>query len=311
MPIDPSLEPILQRVPQFASARELAVSELSGGITNKNYKVVADGEAYVLRMGGNETRHLGIDRKVEYGCTLAASRVGVAPEPVAFLEPEGYLVTRFISGPGIPADQIGAEANIRRVVASLKRYHALDHFPGSFSPFRVAEAYEKTARRFNMNLPEKMGWYLEKAHEIERAMYRTPFIPRPCHNDLLNANSIDDGTRIRILDWEYAGMGDLFFDLGNFAVQHEFTEEQDEILLRAYFGEGRDDPAGRLYKAHRARLKLMKIMSDLREAMWGMVQVGVSKLDFDYVGYARKYFERFEAGVRGEGYQKRLMDVSA
>ena len=301
--IEQSLQPILHRVPQFASARELAVSELSGGITNKNYKVVADGEAYVLRIGGNETRYLGIDRKVEYGCTLAASRVGVAPEPVAFLEPEGYLVTRFISGPGIPADQIGTEANIRRVVASLKRYHALDHFPGAFSPFRVAEEYEKTARSFDVNLPEKMGWYLEKAHEIERAMYRAPFTPRPCHNDLLNANFIDDGTRIRILDWEYAGMGDLFFDLGNFAVQHEFTEEQDSILLYEYFSQ--------TTPAHRARLNLMKIMSDLREAMWGVVQVGVSKLEFDYVGYARKYFERFEAGVRGEGYQKRLMDVSA
>ena len=301
MPIDSSLEPILQRVPQFASARELAVSELSGGITNKNYKVVADGEAYVLRIGGNETRYLGIDRKVEYGCTLAASRVGVAPEPVAFLEPEGYLVTRFISGPGIPADQIGAEANVRRVVASLKRYHALDHFPGAFSPFRVAEEYEKTARSFDVNRPDKMGWYLEKAHEIERAMYRSPFTPRPCHNDLLNANFIDDGTRIRILDWEYAGMGDLFFDLGNFAVQHEFTEEQDSILLYEYFGQ----PAA----AHRARLKLMKIMSDLREAMWGMVQVGVSKLEFDYVEYARKYFDRFEAGVRRKEYEEWLKEA--
>ncbi len=299
--VEQSLQPILQRVPQFASARELSVTELSGGITNKNYKVVADGEAYVLRMGGNETGYLGIDRKVEYGCTLAASRVRVAPEPVAFLEPEGYLVTRFISGPGIPADQIGTEANIRRVVESLKRYHALDHFPGVFSPFRVAEAYENTARSFDVNLPEKMGWYLEKAHEIERAMYRAPLTPRPCHNDLLNANFIDDGTRIRILDWEYAGMGDIFFDLGNFAVQHEFNDEQDEILLREYFG--KPTPA------HRARLKLMKLMSDLREAMWGMVQVGVSKLDFDYVGYARKYFDRFEAGVSVSEYAQWLSKV--
>jgi thiamine kinase-like enzyme len=296
---DSALTPILQRVPQFASARELSVSELSGGITNRNYKVLADGEAYVLRMGGNETRFLGINRKVEYGCTLAASRVGVAPEPVAFLEPEGYLVTRFISGPGIPADQIGTEANIRRVVESLKIYHALDYFPGSFSPFRVAEEYEKTARSFNVSLPEKMGWYLEKAREIERAMYRAPLTP--CHNDLLNGNFIDDGTRIRILDWEYAGMGDIFFDLGNFAAQHEFNDEQDSILLRVYFGE----PSS----AHRARLNLMKIMSDLREAMWGVVQVGVSKLDFDYVGYARKYFDRYEAIVRGQGYEEWLSEL--
>ena len=305
----PDLGPILYRVPRFASAKTLAVAKLSGGITNKNYKITADGETYVLRIGGDETKYLGIDREVEYGCTLAASRVGVAPEPIAFLEPEGYLVTRFISGPGIPADQIGTEYNIRRVVESMKRYHSLDHFPGSFSPFRVAEAYEKTARSFSVNLPDKMAWYLEKAHEIEQAVYRTPFTPRPCHNDLLNANFIDDGMRIRILDWEYAGMGDIFFDLGNFAVQHEFTDEQDEILLSAYFGEGRDDPAGRLYQSHRARLKLMKIMSDLREAMWGMVQVGVSKLDFDYMGYAKKYFDRFEAGVSRSEYQTWLSAV--
>ncbi len=315
MTSDISLQPILQRVPPFASATTLQVSELSGGITNKNYKIEADGEAYVLRIGGDETKHLGIDRRVEYGCTLAASRVGVAPEPVAFLEPEGYLVTRFIAGPGLPADQIGTEVNIRRVVESLKRYHALDRFPGAFSPFRVAEAYEQTARSFKVNLPGKMGWYLEKAREIERAMYRAPFALRPCHNDLLNANFIDDGTRIRILDWEYAGMGDLFFDLGNFAVQHEFNDEQDEILFRAYFGESGDDqpgsdvPAEHVYKSRRARLKLMKIMSDLREAMWGMVQVGASKLDFDYVGYGKKYFDRFEAALKGERYAVWLKEV--
>ena len=307
MVTDSSLEPILQRVPQFAHARNLTLAELTGGITNRNYKVVADGETYVLRIGGDETKYLGIDRRVEYGCTLAASRVGVAPEPIAFLEPEGYLVTRFISGPGIPADQVGTEANIRRVVELLKRYHALDHFPGAFSPFRVAEAYERTARSFSVQLPEKMAWYLEKAHEIERAMYRAPFTPRPCHNDLLNANFIDEGARIRILDWEYAGMGDLFFDLGNFAVQHEFDAGQDDFLLRAYFGDAMlSQVEGR---SHRARLKLMKIMSDLREAMWGVVQVGVSKLDFDYVGYAQKYFDRFEAAAKSEKYADWLKDA--
>ena len=130
---------------------------------------------------------------------------------------------------------------------------------------------------------------------------REPLRPRPCHNDLLNGNFIDDGTRIRILDWEYAGMGDIFFDLGNFAVQHEFTVEQDDILLYAYFGNPTD--------SQHAHLKLMKIMSDLREAMWGVVQVGVSKLDFDYVGYAQKYFDRYEASIKGNEYQRWLKEV--
>ena len=296
-----NLDPILQRFPQFASASNLIVSELTGGITNKNYKITEDGESYVLRMGGNETKFLGIDRKIEYECSLLASQIGIAPEPVAFLEPEGYIVARFISGKGIPAEEIGSEENIKRVLDSMKAYHGLDTFPGSFSPFHVAEEYAKTASSFNVKLPHKMDWYLEKSREIEKAMYREPFKPHPCHNDLLNSNFIDDGTRVRILDWEYAGMGDIFFDLGNFAVQHEFNDEQDEVLLRTYFGEQTD--------SQRARLKLMKIMSDLREAMWGLVQVGVSKLDFDYAGYVERYFDRYEASLSSSEYQRWLKEV--
>jgi thiamine kinase-like enzyme len=297
-----NLSPIHQRVPQFASAKSLEVTELTGGITNKNYKIVADGESFVLRMGGNETKFLGIDRAVEYECSRLAAQIGIAPEPIAFLEPEGYIVARFVSGKPMPAEEIGTQENISRVVASMKQYHAIENFPGFFSPFRVAEDYRKTAESFNVKLPERMEWYLEKSAEIEKAMYaREPLILRPCHNDLLNGNFIDDGTRIRILDWEYGGMGDIFFDLGNFAIQHEFNAEQDEILMHAYFGNPTD--------SQRAHHKLMKIMSDLREAMWAQVQRGVSKLDFDYEDYGQKYFDRFEANTSGSEYQGWLKEV--
>ena len=295
------LAPILKRIPQLNQAKSLEIEELTGGITNRNYKITADGECFVLRLGGNETHYLGIDRKTEYECNLLASQIGVAPEPTAYLEPEGYILARFISGKGIPMKEIGTEVNVRRVVESMKAYHSLEHFPGTFSPFRVAEDYAAIARSFNIILPEKMETYLETARRIERALYREPLQPRPCHNDLLNGNFIDDGTRIRILDWEYAGMGDLFFDLGNFAIQHEFTDEQDEILLRAYFGSPSD--------SQRARQKLMKVMSDLREAMWAQVQRGVSKLEFDYTGYGQKYFERFEASTNGVEFQTWLQEV--
>jgi len=296
------LSPILQRIPQFAFAKNPEIKELTGGITNKNYKITVDGESYVLRMGGNETKYLGINRQVEYDCSRLAAQIGIAPEPIAFLEPEGYIVARFISGKGLPAEEIGTAENIQRVLESMKAYHALEHFPGFFSPFRVAEEYAKTARNFSVKLPDKMDWYLEKSREIESAMYaREPLILRPCHNDLLNGNFIDDGTRIRILDWEYAGMGDIFFDLGNFAIQHDFNDERDEILLKAYFGQPTD--------SQRAHQKLMKIMSDLREAMWSQVQIGVSQLDFDYAGYGQKYFDRFEASTSGSDYTNWLRAV--
>lgn len=296
------ISPILQRITQFASTGSLEIKELTGGITNRNYKITLDGESYVLRLGGNETQFLGIDRRTEYESSLLASQIGIAPEPVAFLEPEGYILARFISGKGIPAEEIGTEENISRVVESMKAYHALDYFPGSFSPFRIAEVYAKTAKRFNVELPGKMNWYLQRSGEIEKAMYgRDRLQPRPCHNDLLNGNFIDDGTCIRILDWEYAGMGDIFFDLGNFAAQHDFNDEQDAILLKTYFGT--------LTESQRARQKLMKIISDLREAMWSQVQIGVSQLDFDYAGYGQKYFERFEANTSGTEYANWLRAV--
>jgi len=296
-----NLFPILQRFPQLNATRSLEVKELSGGITNKNYKIDADGECYVLRLGGNETEFLGIDRKNEYECSALAWEIGIAPEPIAFLEPEGYILARFVAGKSMPAEEIGTEENIRRVVESIKAYHALEFFPGTFSPFRVAEDYTKTAHQFNVQLPEKIDWFLERSREIEQAMYREPLQARPCHNDLLNGNFIDDGTHIRILDWEYAGMGDIFFDLGNFAVQHDFNDEQDEILLKTYFGSPTD--------SQRAHQKLMKIMSDLREAMWAQVQRGVSKLNFDYAGYGQKYFDRFEASTSGTDYSMWLKEL--
>ena len=297
-----NISAILQRIPQFASTKGPEIKELNGGITNKNYKITVDGESFVLRLGGNETKYLGIDRRNEYECSRLAAQIGIAPEPMAFLEPEGYIVARFISGKGMLAEEIGTEENIKRVLESMKAYHALEQFPGSFSPFRVAEEYANTARSFNVKLPDKMDGYLEKSSEIEKAMYgHEPLTLHPCHNDLLNGNFIDDGTRIRILDWEYAGMGDIFFDLGNFAIQHEFNDAQDEILLKAYFGQPTD--------SQRAHQKLMKIMSDLREAMWSQVQIGVSQLDFDYAGYGQKYFDRFESNTSGSDYTNWLRAV--
>jgi thiamine kinase-like enzyme len=204
------LSPILQRIPRFTSvpAEALQIQELTGGITNKNFKITVEEDTYVLRLGGNETQFLGINRQNEYQSSLLASKIGIAPEPNDFLEPEGYILAKFIDGKGIPADEIGTAENITRVVSSLKAYHVLDAFPGFFSPFRVVETYADTARRFNVSLPNNMDWFLEKSREMEKALYgHTPLNPQPCHNDLLNGNFIDDGTRIRILDWEYAGMG--------------------------------------------------------------------------------------------------------
>jgi len=130
-----------------------------------------------------------------------------------------------------------------------------------------------------------------------------PLEPRPCHNDLLNANFIDDGVRIRIVDWEYAGMGDPFFDLGNFSINHELTPDQYAHLLRAYDGAA-------VLPARLARLTLMRVVSDFREAMWGVLQQGISTLDVDFVAYATEHFDRLLANAATPAFERALREVS-
>jgi thiamine kinase-like enzyme len=263
-------------------ARGARFEVLGGGITNHNLKVEVDGERFVLRVAGKGTNLLGIDRVVEVAATEAAAALGIGPEVVEFVEPEGWLVTRFIEG-GIPSVERMRQPNmLARVAAALRAYHDGPEIPGTFDSFRVVEVYRRTALDRGGAVPETYEWAHEIAGRIEAK--RSAETPVPCHNDLLNANFLDDGERLRIVDWEYAGMGDRFFDLANFSINHELDAAQSETLLAAYFGAARSEDV--------AALELMRFMSDFREAMWGVVQTAVSELDFDFGGYAAEHFDR-------------------
>ena len=262
--------------------RPVTVEELGGGITNRNFKITLDGESYVLRLGGKDTELLGIDRDIEHGASRAAAAVGIGPEVIAFVEPEGWLVTRFVEGRPAPPKELATPEGLAEVAAALRRFHDGPPIAGVFDSFRVVEAYRETAAARGVAIPDAYAQAKEVADRIEQT--RAGEGPRPCHNDLLNANFIRGDGRLWIVDWEYAGMGDRFFDLANFAANHELDAAGKEELLRAYFGElGAEDAAA---------LELMRFMSDFREAMWGVVQQGISELDFDFVAYATEHFDR-------------------
>jgi thiamine kinase-like enzyme len=296
-PVDPMLDPVIERMPAW-SARSIRISALSGGITNRNFRVDVDDESYVVRIYGRQTELLGVNRSHEYECNVSAAATGVAPQVVAYFPELASIVTRFVSGKAIPPDEIGSNENIRRVAQAIRRLHSSRPYPGTFSPFRTIEEYRRTSAQLGSPMPDNVDELFHGATLIEEALYRRGPQPlAPCHNDLLNENLIDDGS-IRIIDYEYAAMGDRLFDLGNFAVHHRFGDEQDALLLRAYFGDSSetaseaasDAPADSL-----VRLKFMKMASDLREAMWGVVQIRLSRLDFDYGAYADRHFARFRS----------------
>ena len=265
--------------------RHARYEPLGGGITNHNYKIEVDGETVVLRIGGKDTELLGIDRRAEEAAARMAASVGVGPEVVTVVQPEGYLVTRFIEGQPVPLEAMQRTETLSAVADSVRAIHNGSPLPSRFNAHRVVEAYAATAAARGVSPPEEFAWAKDLGDRIEAARGPQPLVP--CHDDLLNANFIDDGTRIRIVDWEYAGMGDRFFDLGNFSVKHDLDVEHDEVLLRAY--------AGGVQATDLASVRLMRFMGAFFESMWGVVQQAISELDFDFVAYARENFERLRA----------------
>ena len=300
----------IARVPQWRGMTAGSVVPLAGGITNLNYRVEIAGTTFVLTIAGAGTDALGVDRPRAYEIARAAGDLGIGPEVVCFLPDDGIVITKFIWGRRLVPGDAADPGTLARIVRSFHRYHGGPAFPGAFSPFETLRAYLEAAQRPGAapmsgaapaggaaptlkkaqapaRLPHDTATLYEHLAVIERAVQHDCAVARPCHNDLWQSNLIDDGHTIRIIDWEYAGMGDVYFDLANFAVHNTFGDAEDETLLRTYFG---TIPAAGV-----ARLKLLKAVAELREAMWAVVGQhlpATSASGFDAPAYAAAHFER-------------------
>jgi thiamine kinase-like enzyme len=272
---------------------------LEGGITNRNFRARFGGVDYVIRVPGKDTNLLEIDRGAERIANERAARIGIAPPVVAMLDDPQCIVTVFVEGEAQDAADLRQPAMLTDVARSLHAIHDLgEPLPTSFDSFRVVETYADTARKRGARPHPAYEEALGHARAIEAALSGHEHDSVPCHNDLLAANFIRGPEQLWIVDWEYAGMGDRFFDLANFSVNHEFGPEENDDLLQAYFGERRAEDA--------SALVLMRFMSDFREAMWGVVQQGISELDFDFAAYAEEHFERLERTASHSAFHEAL-----
>jgi thiamine kinase-like enzyme len=274
---------------QVFGGRPVTVAPLPGGLTNQNYRVEAGDESFVVRIAGAGTELLGIDRDREEACSRAAARIGIGPAVVAYLPEHHALVTRFLTGTLLTEESARRLEVLRRVADTVRRCHAapVSEALGRFSVFDTVRAYERISReRGARQEGDTLSHHMAGLSWIEGEV-RGDEPPCLCHNDLLPSNLIDDDTAVWLIDWEYAGVGDRFFDLGNLAVNLQLDHEQESALLEAYFGEARPHD---LY-----RLRLMRAASDLRESAWGYLQAAVSKLNSPeyYLAYAEKYLTRY------------------
>ena len=264
------MEPPLALLEPLLGPAAGEAAPLAGGITNHNWRVRLGGADYVVRVCSPGVEVLGVDRTCEHAAARRAAALGIGPEIAAWLPGEGVLVTRWLDGgPADPREHIG------EIARALRAFHDGSPLPATF------------------DVPELVRRQLPLLDDVPPALERALALPPPTtervpsHNDLLAANFVRDGDRVLIVDWEYAGMNDRLFDLANLSVNNGFTGDEDRVLLSTYFG---DD-------AHLADLRRMKIVSDLREAAWGLVQHARSELDVDFAAYAREHLERLESAL--------------
>lgn len=260
---------------------------LGGGITNANFRVVDAGNRYFVRIGDDIPLH-GIMRFNELAASRAAHAAGLSPA-VVHHEP-GALVLDWVEGRTFTAEDVRVPANLERIVALVRSCHAdmPAHLRGpvlAFWVFHALRDYAATLRAADSRMTPDLPRLLGAAATLEQAVGPVRLVFG--HNDLLAANFMDDGRRLWLIDWDYAGFNSALFDLGGLASNNELDAAAEEWLLETYFGRPADALLRRRYAA-------MKCASLLRESLWSMVQEHHSTLDFDYVAYTTENLARFE-----------------
>lgn len=296
-----TIEEVLARASVW-KGRPTAVSELSGGLTNTNYLVDAEGDRYVVRIPGASTELLAVDRANERHNAAAASTTGVSPRIVEVLEDIDVMVIEFVEGTTMSSERLRSPEMARRIAASLRRLHAGPRFLNDFDMFRLTEFYLGVCAEHEVRIPDGFAEHRADVATIERALAVRPVPTVPCHNDLLAENYIDDGSQLWIVDFEYSGNNDPTFELGDTAQECGFEADLRALLCEAYFGEA---PPALL-----ARMDLQAVMADVGWTLWAAIQARISSIDFDFWGWAEERWARASDVFADEGFGRLLADAS-
>lgn len=265
------------------------VRPLGGGASNMNYLIQRPGGRYVLRVPDRDQARFG--GTADRGCDVqsAAAAAGVAPRVDAYRSPDGVCLVRFIDGQPLSSDDVRSADALEPIGRLLRTLHDGPAIDVSWSAFTDLDHYVGIARAERLALPPDIDDLHAAAHRVEAAFADVEGATGLCHNDLQPQNFILADDRLWLIDWEYAGVGNRYFDLGAFAVNVELTPAEVERLLVAYFG-----PEARL-DVLRARVNLMRMVSAIREAVWAVIAEPVLANDWDYKAWADEFFARARA----------------
>jgi len=297
---DDPLKDLLGRIPAL-SGLSCQVAKLPGGLTNRNYRIVAPGVDHVVRVFGNEPE-LPIDRDHEFHNSCAAASAGVGAPVIDYMPEHGMLVVGYIDGVTMSDELVKRPGNLPRIAESCRRLHQGPRFVNDFDMADVQDQYLETVRERGFRLPERYLENMEAIHRVRAVLDASPAMKVPCNNDLLAENFIDDGEQVWVIDYEYAGNNDPCFELGNIWSECHLSVEQLEELITAYFGRPRPGKV--------ARAQLQGLMSKYGWTLWASIQQATSSIDFDFWTWGmEKYETAVEICSAGRHFDRLLDDV--
>jgi thiamine kinase-like enzyme len=292
---------LLSRVPSLAG-QPRQVTELPGGLTNRNFKVTTPDGVFVARLFADGGELLAIDRDHEYRNSLIAAAAGVGAPVIEYRPADRVLVLGYLDGRTLTNADISEPATLDRIALACRTLHAAGRFVNDFDMFAVQARYHATAAAAGIALPPGYD-ALQPAFAAARAALAVRDEGTvPCNNDLLAANFIDTGERIWLIDYEYSGNNDPCFELGNIAGECGLDTDAIAHLVTRYYGRAR--------RSRIARARMFSLVSRYGWTLWGAIQHASSPLAFDFWSWAMERFEVAASGFTAAGFDDLLTDVA-
>jgi len=277
----------------------LTASPLEGGLTNFNFKVTTPERVAVVRLSSSDGDLLAIDRDAEHVNSLRAAESGAAPAVLDRLPDLGVLVVAWVEGRTLASEDLRDEQMLERVAAACRMLHAGPRFDGDFDMFEVQRRYLGIVGERGLRVPARYRDLLPQVDRIADALAVRHEGTVPCNNDLLAANLIDDGDRLWVIDYEYAGNNDPCFELGNLWAESNLSLDHLEVLVDSYYG---------THLRHKvARARLLALMARYGWTLWASIQTSVSPIEFDFWSWGMDKYERALAEFDGPDFD-RLLD---
>jgi thiamine kinase-like enzyme len=295
-----ALDELFDQVPSLATGPR-QVTELPGGLTNRNFKITMQSGQFVARVASKGSELLAIDRDHEYRNSVRAAAAGVGAPVIEYRPDLGVLVLGYIEGQTFGNADVAKPDNLGRVARACRALHGAERFDGDFDMFAIQRRYRAAVAEHGIPIPAGYDELSGAFGAAERALAVRAEGTVPCNNDLLAANFIDDGRRLWLIDYEYAGNNDPCFELGNIWAECHLTDDALVALVTEYYG--------RPLRNKVARARLLGLAGKYGWTLWGAIQAAVSPIDFDFWAWGMERFDGAVAGFRDPGFDQLLDEV--